>query len=108
MTTRTAFLALCALPSLASAANTGSAFYGDAPDEHHPWAVHDRNRPQPPRVEPGTFSSQTTWAAGTSCQLPQVRARAPGRGGNSTRPSLGALVVSRASASYHQRRCLSR
>lgn len=58
MTTRTAFLSLCALPCLATAANTGSAFYGDAPDEHHPWAVHDRNRPQPPRVEPGTFSSQ--------------------------------------------------
>jgi len=35
-------------------------FQGDAPDETHPWAVHDRNRPQPPRVEPGTFSSQET------------------------------------------------
>lgn len=33
-------------------------FQGDAPDETHPWAVHDRNRPQPPRVEPGAFSSQ--------------------------------------------------
>lgn len=36
---------------------TGSlnaAFYGDAPDAHHPWAVHDENRPQPPRVEPAT------------------------------------------------------
>lgn len=33
-------------------------FYGDPPDAHHPWAVHDDNRPQPPRVEPGTFSSQ--------------------------------------------------
>src|SRR3954451_22873651 len=39
------------------AANTGSAFYGDAPDEHHPWAVHDRNRPQPKLVTPGTFST---------------------------------------------------
>ena len=28
------------------------AFYGDPPDEHHPWAIHDHNRPQPPRVEP--------------------------------------------------------
>ncbi len=36
----------------------GPVFQGDAPDETHPWAVHDRNRPQPPRVEPGTFSSQ--------------------------------------------------
>ena len=32
------------------AANTGNAFYGDPPDERHPWAVHDRNRPQPPKV----------------------------------------------------------
>ena len=51
---------LCALLWLVSAgraANTGSAFYGDAPDEHHPWAVHDRNRPQPKLVTPGTFSS---------------------------------------------------
>jgi hypothetical protein len=39
------------------AANVGSPFYGDAPDEHHPWAVHDRNRPQPKLVTPGTFSS---------------------------------------------------
>lgn len=28
-------------------------FYGEPPDEHHPWAVHDMNRPQPPIVEPG-------------------------------------------------------
>ena len=40
------------------AANTGSPFYGDAPDDHHPWAVHDHNRPQPKLVTPGTFSSQ--------------------------------------------------
>ena len=41
----------------AIAANTGSPFYGDAPDDHHPWAIHDRNRPQPKVVTPGTFSS---------------------------------------------------
>ncbi len=29
------------------------AFFGDPPDEQRPWAVHDQNRPQPPRVEPG-------------------------------------------------------
>jgi hypothetical protein len=40
------------------AANVGSPFYGDAPDDHHPWAVHDRNRPQPMLVTPGTFSTQ--------------------------------------------------
>lgn len=28
-------------------------FFGDPPDAHHPWAVHDSNRPQPPIVEPG-------------------------------------------------------
>lgn len=39
------------------AVSTGNPFYGDAPDARHPWAIHDRNRPQPPRVEPGTFSS---------------------------------------------------
>jgi hypothetical protein len=32
----------------------GRAFFGDPPDAHNPWAVHDRNRPQPPVVEPGT------------------------------------------------------
>ena len=42
------------------AASTGTPFSGDAPDAHHPWAIHDRNRPQPKRVEPGTFSSPTT------------------------------------------------
>lgn len=39
------------------AASTGTPFYGDPPDQHHPWGIHDRNRPQPKRVEPGTFSS---------------------------------------------------
>lgn len=28
-------------------------FYGDPPDLHHPWAVHDPNRPQPQVVTPG-------------------------------------------------------
>ena len=37
--------------------STGSPFYGDPPDATHPWAVHDQNRPQPRRVEPGTFST---------------------------------------------------
>ena len=35
-----------------TAAFAGNAFFGDAPDAQHPWAVHDQNRPQPPRVEP--------------------------------------------------------
>src|SRR5882724_6636401 len=39
------------------AASAGPRFYGDAPDAHHPWAVHDGNRPQPKIITPGTFSS---------------------------------------------------
>ena len=54
-------VAFCSLTLLApfarGAQSTGSPFYGDAPDARHPWAVHDQNRPQPPRVEPGTFGS---------------------------------------------------
>jgi hypothetical protein len=33
------------------------SFYGDPPDDHHPWGIHDGNRPQPTAVTPGTFSS---------------------------------------------------
>src|SRR5450759_3298706 len=39
-------------------AQFGASFYGDSPDDHHPWAVHDGNRPQPKIIIPGTFSSQ--------------------------------------------------
>lgn len=51
-------LALCcagALPSLPGhgAVSTGNPFYGDPPDQNHPWAIHDQNRPQPKRVIPG-------------------------------------------------------
>jgi len=54
-------LGFVAFASAASAAvSTGTPFYGDPPDEHHPWAIHDRNRPQPKRVEPGTFSTPQT------------------------------------------------
>ncbi|MDZ4402210.1 DUF1080 domain-containing protein [Prosthecobacter sp.] len=52
-----------ALPTLAfslftTAVLAEGGFYGDPPDATHPWAIHDMNRPQPMRVEPGTFSSQ--------------------------------------------------
>ena len=61
MKLRPALLALGSASLFASlgvaAPSTGSPFYGDAPDAHHPWAIHDQNRPQPPRVEPGTFST---------------------------------------------------
>jgi len=44
---------LAALTLLSATTNAGAqAFYGDPPDDNHPWAVHDHNRPQPPRVEP--------------------------------------------------------
>ncbi len=60
MNLKTNLVALCLLswfgPS-AFAASAGPTFYGDPPDEHHPWAVHDGNRPQPKAVTPGTFSS---------------------------------------------------
>jgi prepilin-type processing-associated H-X9-DG protein len=52
-------LALLAIANLSAVGAAGiPAFYGDPPDEHHPWAVHDPNRPQPKAVTPGTFSSQ--------------------------------------------------
>lgn len=43
---------------MAAPALADGGFYGDPPDETHPWAIHDMNRPQPPRVEPGSFSTQ--------------------------------------------------
>jgi hypothetical protein len=43
---------LAALSTFTTAHAEGG-FYGDAPDATHPWAIHDMNRPQPPRVEPG-------------------------------------------------------
>ena len=49
--------AVLAVASAGYAASTGSPFYGDAPDDHHPWAVHDQNRPQPKVVTSGTFST---------------------------------------------------
>lgn len=54
---RSAFSTL-ALSLLTTAALAEGGFYGDPPDKTHPWAIHDMNRPQPVRVEPGTFSSQ--------------------------------------------------
>ncbi|RYD28869.1 MAG: DUF1080 domain-containing protein, partial [Verrucomicrobiaceae bacterium] len=59
MNTRAFNAALLPGLALAAAASTSLAgFYGDPPDQFHPWAIHDENRPQPPRVEPGTYSTQ--------------------------------------------------
>ena len=56
-----ALAAIGAVLALASvgyaAASTGLPFYGDPPDDHHPWAIHDQNRPKPKVVTPGTFST---------------------------------------------------
>lgn len=49
---------LSVLSVLSTAAFADGGFYGDPPDATHPWAIHDMNRPQPVRVEPGTFSTQ--------------------------------------------------
>ena len=53
--------ATCSLALLAvsgrSAPSTGTPFTAKPPDANHPWAVHDQNRPQPKRVEPGTPST---------------------------------------------------
>lgn len=46
-----------ALSLMTASALADGAFYGDPPDARHPWAVHDMNRPQPVRVEPGSFST---------------------------------------------------
>lgn len=54
----TRILAIAALPMLHNSLPAAGGFYGDPPDATHPWAIHDMNRPQPPRVEPATFSSQ--------------------------------------------------
>jgi len=50
-------VALLSLASVSLAASAGPRFYGDPPDDHHPWAVHDGNRPQPKAVTPGAFST---------------------------------------------------
>jgi len=52
-----AIVSFCALALAATPALADGPFYGDPPNETHPWALHDMNRPQPPRVTPGTFST---------------------------------------------------
>ncbi len=52
-----AVLPWCILAVTAAPVLANGPFYGAPPDETHPWAVHDMNRPQPPVVTPGTFSS---------------------------------------------------
>lgn len=49
---------LAALAASAPSSFADGAFYGDPPDATHPWSIHDMNRAQPARVEPGSFSTQ--------------------------------------------------
>ncbi|MCX6877870.1 MAG: DUF1080 domain-containing protein [Verrucomicrobia bacterium] len=52
-----AVVPFCALVLTVAPAVADGPFYGDPPNATHPWAVHDMNRPQPPLVTPGTFST---------------------------------------------------
>jgi hypothetical protein len=49
---------LAALAASAPSSFADGAFYGDPPDATHPWSIHDMNRAQPARVEPGSYSTQ--------------------------------------------------
>jgi len=49
-----AAVSFCAVAALAA---PGDALYGDPPNDTHPWAVHDMNRPRPPVITPGTAST---------------------------------------------------
>ncbi len=46
-------------PNSDAAVSTGSPFGGSPPTDNRPWAIHDRHRPQPKAVEPGTPSTAT-------------------------------------------------
>lgn len=54
--------------------HAAGTFFGDPPDAHHPWVVHDINRPQPPIVTPsavygGAPSDATLLFDGTAASL---------------------------------------
>lgn len=52
------FLVLTVTLATSGALAADGAFFGDPPDDHHPWAVHDQNRPMPPVVTPAANISQ--------------------------------------------------
>ena len=54
---KTSFILIVTLATTRALAANG-AFFGDPPDEHHPWAVHDHNRPLPPVVTPAANIGQ--------------------------------------------------
>jgi hypothetical protein len=58
---------------LTTAALAEGGFYGDPPDATHPWAIHDMNRPQPVRVEPGTVRHHRAFGCGHACSAASRR-----------------------------------
>jgi hypothetical protein len=55
--THSAIVRLCVFTCTVVPVFADGPFYGDPPNATHPWALHDMNRPQPPVVTPGTFST---------------------------------------------------
>lgn len=52
------FIIFFVMLATSGALAANGAFFGDPPDNHHPWAVHDQNRPMPPVVTPAANISQ--------------------------------------------------
>ena len=53
------FIILIITLATSGALTANGAFFGDPPDNHHPWAVHDQNRPLPPVVTPAANIGQS-------------------------------------------------
>ena len=52
------FIILCVALAVSGTLSANGAFFGDPPDDHHPWAVHDQNRPLPSVVTPAVKIGQ--------------------------------------------------
>ena len=59
--------------AVVAAGSVFAGLYGDTPDAKHAWAVHDRNRPKPHKVEPA--AQPGTIYAGSKVVLPTVQGR---------------------------------
>jgi len=53
------FIILFVMLATSGALAANGAFFGDPPDNHHPWAVHDQNRPLPRVVTPAANIGQS-------------------------------------------------
>lgn len=51
--------AILLISPIHGAVSTGNPFDGAPPDATRPWAIHDRNRPQPTKVDPGAPSTSS-------------------------------------------------